>query len=220
MQSLPPERDTTFEQVSALIFDCDGTLIDSAPLYARAWGASFDEVGHPIEECWYRARNGLSEDILIKCFETDFKTSCDKDALVRSMRDKYLAELTSLQEITVIANVARAAKGKIPAAVASGGPRAIVEPSLLQLGLQTLFDTVVTIEDVGRPKPYPDLFLEAARRLGAPPDKCLVFEDSQIGTQAAGAAGMKSVFVDDVRSVEAIFRQISSAALKLKQEHK
>ena len=212
MQSLPPERDTTFEQVSALIFDCDGTLIDSAPLYARAWGASFDEVGHPIAECWYRARSGLSEDILIQCFETDFKTSCDKDALVRSMRDKYLAELTSLQEITVIANVARAAKGKIPAAVASGGPRAIVEPSLLQLGLQTLFDTVVTIEDVGRPKPYPDLFLEAAQRLGAPPEKCLVFEDSRIGTQAAQAAGMKSILVDDIEAVEAILRQVNRTA--------
>jgi beta-phosphoglucomutase-like phosphatase (HAD superfamily) len=121
VQSLPPAHHTTFEQVSAFIFDCDGTLIDSAPLYAKAWGASFNEVGYPFEESWYRARSGLSEDILIQCFETDFKTPCDKDALVRGMRDKYLAELTSLQDITIIANVARAAKGKIPAAVASGG---------------------------------------------------------------------------------------------------
>jgi beta-phosphoglucomutase-like phosphatase (HAD superfamily) len=208
VQSLPPERQTTIEQVSALIFDCDGTLIDSAPLYAKAWGASFNEIGHAFEECWYRARNGLSEDILIERFEADFKTSCDKDVLVRGMRDKYLAELPSLQEITIIANVARAAKGKMPAAVASGGPRAIVAPSLLQLGLQTLFDTVVTIEDVRRPKPYPDLFLEAAQRLGVPPEKCLVFEDSRIGTQAAQTAGMKSILVDDIAAVEAILRQI------------
>ena len=220
MQPFIPERHATIEQVSAFIFDCDGTLIDSAPLYAKVWRASFREAGHPFEEAWYRARSGQSEDVLVKSFETDFKASLDKEAVVRSMRDKFLSELTSLQEITIIANVARTAKGKIPAAVASGGPRALVEPSLLQLGLQTLFDTVVTIEDVGRPKPYPDLFLEAARRLGAPPDKCLVFEDSQIGTQAAGAAGMKSVFVDDVRSVEAILRQINSTTLKLKQEHK
>jgi len=128
------------------------------------------------------------------------------------MRDKYLAELTSLQEITIIANVARTAKGKIPAAVASGGPRAIVEPSLLQLGLQTLFAAVVTIEDVGRPKPYPDLFLEAAQRLGAPPENCLVFEDSRIGTQAAQAAGMKSILVDDIEAVEAILRQVNRTA--------
>jgi beta-phosphoglucomutase-like phosphatase (HAD superfamily) len=212
MQTLPAERHTTCEQISALIFDCDGTLIDSAPLYAKAWGASFNKIGHPFEECWYRARNGLSEDILIKCFETEFKTSCDRDALVRGMRDKYLSEITSLREITIIANVARAAKGKIAAAVASGGPRAIVEPSLLQLGLQTLFDAVVTIEDVGRPKPYPDLFLEAAHRLGAPPEKCLVFEDSLVGTHAAQAAGMRSILVDDIEAVEAILRQVNRAA--------
>src|SRR5579863_3130150 len=128
------------------------------------------------------------------------------------MRDKFLSELTSLQEITIIANVARAAKGKIAAAVASGGPRAIVEPSLLQLGLQTLFDAVVTIEDVGRPKPYPDLFLEAAHRLCVPPEKCLVFEDSLVGTHAAQAAGMRSILVDDIEAVEAILRQVNRAA--------
>jgi HAD superfamily hydrolase (TIGR01509 family) len=70
----------------------------------------------------------------------------------------------------------------------------------------------VTIEDVGRPKPYPDLFLEAAQRLGAPPEKCLVFEDSQIGTQAAQAAGMKSILVDDIEAVEAILRQVNRTA--------
>jgi HAD superfamily hydrolase (TIGR01509 family) len=70
----------------------------------------------------------------------------------------------------------------------------------------------VTIEDVGRPKPYPDLFLEAAQRLGTPPEKCLVFEDSRIGTQAAQAAGMRSILVDDIEAIEAILRQVNRAA--------
>ena len=83
-------------------------------------------------------------------------------------------------------------------AVASGGPGAVVRPSLAAVGLLAVFDTVVTIEDVGRPKPAPDLFVEAAARLGVRTQDCLVLEDSPQGLQAARAAGMTAV---DVREM-------------------
>jgi HAD superfamily hydrolase (TIGR01509 family) len=98
--------------------------------------------------------------------------------------------LASLREIAVVAEIARRNHGERPMAVASGGPAAIVEPSLKATGLASIFDTVVRFDDVGRAKPEPDLFLEAARRLGVTPERCLVFEDSLQGIEAARRAGM------------------------------
>ena len=84
---------------------------------------------------------------------------------------------------------------RLPPSVASGGYRKNVEVTLDVTGILHLFDAVVCVEDYERGKPFPDPFLEAARRLNVPPQECLVFEDSQLGVQAAEAAGMQCVFV-------------------------
>jgi HAD superfamily hydrolase (TIGR01509 family) len=85
--------------------------------------------------------------------------------------------------------------GQKPLAVASGGHRRIVMTTLRGLGIAELFQAVVCAEDYINGKPAPDPFLEAARRLGVPPEQCLVFEDTSIGIAAAEAAGMKWVRV-------------------------
>jgi len=81
-------------------------------------------------------------------------------------------------------------------AVASGGGRASVHKTLASLGLMELFDAIITSEDYQNGKPFPDPYLEAARRLGVEPTACLVFEDTEIGRQSAHAAGMECVLVD------------------------
>jgi len=144
---------------------------------------------------WYKARAGLSEFVLTDAFEGEHGVTLDREAIVAKMRETFLQELASLREIAVVAEIARRNHGERPIAVASGGPAAIVEPSLKATGLYGLFDTVVTLDDVGRAKPEPDLFLEAARRLGVPPERCLVFEDSLPGIEAARQAGMQAVNV-------------------------
>ena len=88
--------------------------------------------------------------------------------------------------------------GRRPLAVASGGSRAIVTATLRATGLLPLFDTVVTLDDMGHAKPEPDLLLEAARRLGVPAKRCLMLEDSREGLKAANRAGMRSVDVADI----------------------
>ena len=100
-----------------------------------------------------------------------------------------------VREIELIAGVARRNQHHLPMAVASGGPAAIVVPSLKAAALLPLFDAIVTFDDVGRAKPEPDLFLEAARRLSVRPAGCLVFEDSREGIEAARRAGMRSIDV-------------------------
>jgi len=187
--------DALLAKAGALIFDCDGTLIETASLYARAWASGFALSGKTMSVDWYNARAGLSEHVLMDAFEAQHLVKLDQEATVTKMRETFLKELALLREIAVVAEIARRNYGKRPMAVASGGPAAIVEPSLKATRLHGLFDIVVTLDDVGRAKPEPDLFLEAARRLGVPPERCLVFEDSLQGIEAARQAGMHVVDV-------------------------
>ena len=137
-------------------------------------------------------------------FETEASAKLDRAKVLEVVRTTFLDEIESLQEVTDIAMIARLARPLLPIAVASGGPLAIVEPSLQRTGLLPLFRTIVTIGDVERPKPAPDLFLEAARRIGVSPAACLVIEDSGAGLDAAKAAQMHAIGVHDIEAVEAL----------------
>lgn len=179
---------------TALIFDCDGTLVDTLPLYLRAWLAALQsEAAHEVAPEWFHGRGGLSEHMVLDLMEAELGRPLDRPAIVRAARRNVLSAMADLREIAVVADLARRYRGMLPMAVASSGSREIVVASLTRTGLLGLFDTVVTIDEVARPKPAPDLFLEAARRLGAAPDGCLVLEDSAEGLAAAGHAGMQGV---------------------------
>lgn len=184
--------------IQGLIFDCDGTLVDTPPVYAHAWATAFRFAGKEITPEWYFKRGGMSEHVLMDQFEREFGIPLSREKIVGIARETFLKELHRLQEISAITGIARQNKGALPMAVASGGPQAIVIPTLNVTGLRPLFDTVVTIEDVGRAKPEPDLFLEAAKRIGILPAHCLVFEDSPEGLEAANRAGMRAINVLEV----------------------
>ncbi|ASP34146.1 HAD family phosphatase [Labrenzia sp. VG12] len=190
------DLDTRVGAARALIFDCDGTLLRTPELYAAGWQMAFRTVGQEMDPDWYHHRAGMSERVLLDEFEAEFNVKLDRAGVVRAMRQAVLAQIEEVQEIVEVAAVARAHAGQKPMAVASGGPKAIVVPSLEAAGLLPLFDCVVTIEDVAHAKPAPDLFLEAADRLKTPAGSCLVFEDSRQGLEAAGRAGMDVIDVN------------------------
>jgi beta-phosphoglucomutase-like phosphatase (HAD superfamily) len=119
-----------------------------------------------------------------------------------------MAELDDLREVQIISDLARSAHHLMPIAVASGGPAAIALPSLARTGLAELFAAIVTIDDGGRAKPAPDLFLTASTRLGVPPEACLVIEDSRTGIDAARAAGMAVIDVHDGAAVADLARRL------------
>ena len=137
--------------------------------------------------------------------EADFKI----EALARAdfyqrANEAYLASVHLIQEIKVVADVARLWFGKVPMAVASNGIRKNVEATLIATRLRPLVDTIVTADDVQRGKPAPDVYHEAARRMRVEPDRVIVFEDSNEGLEAARRAGMRAY---DIREVWSPMRQ-------------
>src|SRR5437773_5132814 len=122
----------------------------------------------------------------------------DHLAVAREKEAEYLPLIAQVEPINTVVGIARANHGKIPLAVASGGTRKIIEQVLEHLGIRHLFKIIVTSEDVVNQKPAPDIFLEAARRIGVPPEFCRAYEDTELGLLAIRAAGMEAV---DVREL-------------------
>lgn len=187
------------EHFAALIFDCDGTLVDTAPAHFHAISSALATQGHTMERGWYLERVGLTPDALLDAHEQRAGEMdgtlgpLDRDSVYGNYNQHFQAGLPLLQEIRLVADVARQYATKLPMAVASNGRLANVTASLRVTGLLPLFQTIVSADDVARGKPAPDVFLEAARRLGVEATACVVLEDSDEGLQAARAAGMYPV---------------------------
>ena len=184
--------------ISALIFDCDGTLTDSMPLHYVAWKQTLDRYRVAIDEDRFYALGGMPTDKIIALLSGEQGVAVDVDLASREKEQAFLNLLHRLEPIAAVLKIAQENQGKLKMAVASGGFREVIEQQLRRIGCFDWFDTVVTAEDTELHKPEPDVFLEAARRLGVPPAKCRVYEDSDLGIEAARRAGMQWV---DVRSL-------------------
>jgi len=181
---------------AAYIFDCDGTLADTMPLHYRAWKRLVEEQGGSLSEELFYQLGGRPTEQIIALLRDQHGLKVDDVVGMGQRKEKYFVELIhEVRPIESVLRVARQWHAIKPLAVASGGFRRNVEMTLDVIGSRSLFTTLVCVEDCARAKPFPDPFLEAARRLNVPPEQCLVFEDSPLGVQAAEAAGMKWVFV-------------------------
>jgi beta-phosphoglucomutase-like phosphatase (HAD superfamily) len=185
-------------QPKGIIFDCDGTLADTMPLHWRAWQAiaTRHQFDLPIER--FYALGGVPSRDILKMLVREQDLALDPLAVAREKEAEYLPLIAQVEPINTVVGVARQYHGQIPLAVASGGSRKVIERVLQNLGIRQLFDALVTNEDVVNQKPAPDIFLEAARRIGVPPQFCRAYEDTDLGMQAIRAAGMEAV---DVRAL-------------------
>ena len=185
-------------QIKGIVFDCDGTLADTMPLHWKAWQAVTTKHGlHFPEDRFYSLGGVPSRDILaMLCKEQGKELDCI--AVAHEKEQAYLPSLPEVRPIEIVVAVAEANHGKLPMAVASGGMKHVIEQVLEHLRIRHYFDAVVTSEDVKNQKPAPDIFLEAARRIGVPPEHCRGYEDTDLGMQAIRAAGMEAI---DVREL-------------------
>jgi HAD superfamily hydrolase (TIGR01509 family) len=181
--------------VQALIFDCDGTLTDSMPIHYRSWRSTMLLHGIEFAEDRFYALGGVPSKTIIEMLAAEANLPLDAVAVADQKEQAFLEMLAELKPVADIFEVARLNRGKLKMAVASGGVRPVILAQLKQLGCDDWFDTIVTAEDTTRHKPEPDVFLEAARRLNVLPEHCRVYEDSDLGIEAARRAGMQWIDV-------------------------
>lgn len=179
----------------AYLFDCDGTIVDSMPLHYVAWKKTLAEWNCPFPEELFYAWGGRPVRDIIASLNEQHGLNMPVDAVAHRKEGLYHDQLPELQAIDEVVEHIAAQHGRIPLAVVSGSRRSSVVGSLSALNLLDKFETLVCAEDYTNGKPAPDAFLLAAERLGIEPEACLVFEDTEMGIQAATAAGMASVRV-------------------------
>lgn len=179
----------------AYLFDCDGTIVDSMPLHYVAWKMALAEWGCGFEEELFYSWGGKPTREIIATLNQMNGLNMPVEALALRKEELYFELLPTLKAVPEVMEHIEAQQGRIPFAVVSGGRRNSVMRSLGTLGLVERFKTIVGAEDYAHSKPAPDCFLLAADRLGIAPENCLVFEDTDLGIEAATAAGMASVRV-------------------------
>ena len=178
-----------------IIFDCDGTLAHDACAF-RGRASILDRYELAMSEDRFDggrladlARGGVVDRRIGRSIDAQ-QIADEKESLFEEM-------LHLIKPIEPVVEVVRRHQGRPPLAVATGAVRPICQQILRQIGVHDCFDTIVSSEDVERHKPTPDVFLEAARRLGVAPSRCRVYEDTNPGIEAGRPPGMEYI---DVRA--------------------
>jgi len=178
---------------AAYLFDCDGTIADSMPLHYVAWKKALGEWDCAFDEKLFYAWGGMPIVEIVATLNKERGLSMPVDQVARRKENLYFELLPQLRPVPEVVEHVEASHGKIPFAVVSGSARDSVTASLTTLNLLHRFATLVCAGEYQKSKPDPEAFLLAASRLGVAPAACLVFEDTDMGIQAATAAGMASV---------------------------
>lgn len=187
--------------ISAVIFDLDGLLVDSEPIYKRAWQSAASQLGFELTDEYYYSLLGLPEagyeSAIIKHFGEDFPLAAFRDSWKRLWSELILAG-----ELRAKAGARRLLEAldtaRIPVGLATSSTRDRATVALRSADLDSYLRHIVVAEDVEKGKPAPDVFLLAASRLGVPPSRCLVLEDSAPGAEAGLSAGMSVILVPDL----------------------
>lgn len=184
----------------AYLFDCDGTVTDSMPLYFTAWQHALHEWGCEFPEDLFYLWGGRPVADIIASLNEKNGLAMPVARVARRREELFQQMLPQLRAVPETLEHIKVAHGRIPFAVVSGSTRDSVTASLSTIGLLDKFDVLVCAGDYMRPKPDPEGFLLAATLLNVAPRHCLVFEDTDMGVQAATEAGMNFVRIPQRRT--------------------
>jgi HAD superfamily hydrolase (TIGR01509 family) len=182
-------------EFKAYLFDCDGTIADSMPLHYVAWKKALGEWNCEFDEKLFYEWGGMPIAEIIATLNRQRGLNMPVPVVEKRKELLYYELLAELKAVPEVLEHIEDAHGRIPFAVVSGSTRDSVTTSLRTLKLLDRFDTLVCAGDYKKSKPDPEPFLLAAERLKVAPEHCLVFEDTEMGIQAAKAAGMAWVKV-------------------------
>lgn len=195
-------EESILNQYAALIFDMDGTLIDTMPSHAKAWQLTGEEFGYAFDTNIMFQLGGATTYTIAKAMMAGVNAP---EALLEEIvqRKRALAFELTLSESTLLPafEIVQQYYGRKPMAVGTGSHRKLAYDLLDKFALRPYFNAIVVADDVLNHKPAPDTFLLCAERLATKPAHCLVFEDADLGVQSALAGGMD---VFDVRTNQLI----------------
>jgi HAD superfamily hydrolase (TIGR01509 family) len=205
-------------RIDAVVFDMDGLMLDTEPLYKSSWQQALAELGHQLDDASYLRFVGRStedcENELVAQLGQAFPLETFRHrwpVLWRTCADEQgIAAKAGLHEL-----IAFVRNEGLPLALATSSDSSFTELSLGRANLLGSFDVVVTGDQVTHLKPAPDIYIEAARRLAVDPGHCVALEDSEAGILAASRAGMVPLLVPDLKkpteeAIEAAFRVLGS----------
>lgn len=182
-------------RAKALIFDLDGTLSDSLPVHIETWHRVCAGLGCTFDESIVPQMTGMATISFAERIKNDHGLTIDPQEIVRRKQVDFWANAHKVRPILPVIEVVKKYHGKIPMAIGTGASRKSAEMQLETLQIKDYFDFIVTADDVDRHKPEPDTFLKCADLLNIAPSDCQVFEDGEMGMQAARTAGMMLIDV-------------------------
>ncbi len=187
----------SLEQYSGLIFDMDGTLLDTMPTHVEAWQETAHHFGFPFDGEWLHSLGGMPSPKIAAEVSKKYGIPLDCQEVSQFKMASFANANTLATPIPVTLDLLTKAQGKFKTAIGTGSQRESAIKLLTKNKLMPLLDAVVSATDVENHKPNPDTFLLAAEKIGLAPSQCVVFEDTELGKQAAHAAGMDCIMVKD-----------------------
>ena len=188
-------------KAKALVFDLDGTLADTMPVHFWAYKNILVDYGIDFTPELFGTLAGVPAVDTIQKLNEQFGTQMNPEKIGHFKEAEYEKIMHKMKPVEPVVELVKKYHGKLPMAVGTGGYKRLAWKSMEILGLDKYFDILVSSEDVTHPKPHPKTFLKCAELLGVEPQFCQVFEDGDLGIQAANAAGMMSTLVTDYYEV-------------------
>ncbi|MGJ8680447.1 beta-phosphoglucomutase family hydrolase [Paraglaciecola sp.] len=181
----------------AIVFDMDGTLIDSMGAHVTAWQMTCEYFGLPFNADYMYGLGGVPTKQIAVLLNQKFSTDHNPEEVAAKKREYWSSIRDVPSKITETCNVLEHYQGKLKMGVGTGSERKHAEDVLCKTGIDKKITALVTASDVTHGKPHAETFLRVAELLGVEPTKCVVFEDTEIGRQAAEAANMDCILVKD-----------------------
>ncbi|EQC43756.1 HAD family phosphatase [Bacteriovorax sp. Seq25_V] len=180
----------------ALLFDLDGTVVDSVEIHDQAWVDTFRDYGVTVDFDFLKKTTGMASTRIVRIVNETFKVQLDPNKLATEKRNRYLQNLPNVKLIDPVVSILKNYYGKTPMAAITGGSHQVVDMLLPKLGIDHFFQAVVCSDDTEKGKDSTEPYELACKSLGVQMNKCLFLDDGDIGLTGAKLAGMDTILVD------------------------